>query len=294
MNWTDSYWNIIKELYEKTKYLGFASINDKVIKELNIPVDEINNQYSSKDNKLNIKRLWFRNNIGRNDIEAHARKQEEILNFVYDLTFSILDSEISKEILSEFIEYSDTSELSFTGCKTPERYGKTYNDNITVPDGYFVSDDYVIAMEHKFKSPTSINQLAKYIYLFNEERKLTKKDKNYKLIYILDEAPVEKLKNQLSTDISTISELDTSIFIRSFDNKTNQVCKFISNNPKEFRNILSKVKIVGYTWTDFTNVLDIIIDKQPSDIGGRMVRNLLGGLSEEIKKHPYSKYKPKV
>lgn len=148
MTWNSKYWDILDQLYWSPKYLGLRSISQKHwIKRdglICVPEELVNKTGPLYSRQRNI-----------SDLKEYLHGSEEILNDIFDLTFSIAPDSLINDILLRPLGFEDCGPFDSIGRESATRYGWGVLDNVTQHDGLYVSKQSVVGVEMKLLSSVS-------------------------------------------------------------------------------------------------------------------------------------------
>src|SRR6202022_617341 len=153
MGWNEQYWEVVSNFYWTPRYLGFKSIPRK--------------KWFIDDQKISIprelvpptsERAYFRQ-VKSNAPQHLLEKQEEILNHVFSLVFSIAGDQIVSKLLCEPLSISDGGPFERLQKNLRSRY-RWPEDNVTQPDVLFLSQTSWFAGNLKFAPPSGPEQLG--------------------------------------------------------------------------------------------------------------------------------------
>jgi len=279
-SWTRKYWDAIDLLYWTPKYLGLSSI----------PVDsmEVHGDTVTIPKSMTNRRgpLYRRTRSGK-DYWEYVQRQEETFNHIFDITFAILPGNVVSKIFNNFTRSGSDHKFESIGREIYQRYGWGINDNITSPDGYFVSSSSVLAVELKFNAKTSLDQLAKYVYLLVMEEKREGPKKHLDLVYITPSDPVEKFVKQVGLQPSEVSEALFPQLLAAAGNST--VRSWLNTDAARFRDVLNRLTVHCISWQEFARSLENFSKPLSKSPGDQTMSRLIGGLVTEIYRHPLSK-----
>jgi len=272
MIWTSIFWNFISEARYKPKYLGFKPIKSDY--------QEILDQG---------KTLYYKN-LNEQDYWEQVARYEEPFNAIFEFTFAMLSGDISHQIFNPICGFNDNQPLEYHGCQLFERYGWKATDNITVPDAYFLNDTTILAIEVKFDAKTSLNQLAKYIYLMMIEEEHSGESKDIHLLYIMNKHVKEALERQLNHNPDTIHQLTPQSLLNTFKmnssstRKNVKIFNYLEANQNQLQKIIHKIQLHGITFQE----LYYQLEAYTSSSTNQTANNIIKGLMAEIVKHPLS------
>ncbi len=185
MTWIDKYWDIVSNLYWTPRYLGLKSISrDKWLIDgdlISIPRELI----WTTNGPLYFRERKF------DDLKSYLHGQEEILNHLFDLTFSIAGDDVINQVLCKPLGFDDTGPFNSIGREVGQRYGWRQQENVTQQDGFFVSPKSLVGVELKLGSTSWPEQIAKYMALMVWEEEQTERHNQVGLLFVVPENAVE-------------------------------------------------------------------------------------------------------
>lgn len=189
MSWTEKYWDTVDHFYWAPQYIGLKSIPKKhwSIEEKTVSIPKEMTNPSGP--------LYRRTRKGQ-DYRDYVRRQEETFNHIFSLTFAILPGDVIGELLGNFTKTGCGHSYESMGRELRVRYGWGEHDNITTPDGFFIAERSVLAVELKFDARTSLDQLAKYAVLLTAEDGLGPKNRSLDLLYVFNRDPLTAFHQQ--------------------------------------------------------------------------------------------------
>src|SRR5581483_3977673 len=181
MAWIDKYWDILNNLYWMPRYLGLKSISrDKWRMDgdrISVPRELV---------QISNGPLYFRERKF-DDLKSYLHEQEEILNHLFDLTFSIAADDVINQMLCRPLGFEDAGPFDSMGREVGRRYGWRHQENVTQQDGFFVSPLSLIGVELKLSSTSWPEQIAKYLALMMWEEQLTGRHDHVGLLFVVPE-----------------------------------------------------------------------------------------------------------
>ncbi|WP_159946326.1 hypothetical protein [Rhizobium sp. 18065] len=178
MAWDTKYWDILDQIYWWPRYSGYRSISQRHwIREsgrVSIPEEMVNpsGPLYSRERKAD-------------ELRDYLLGSEEILNHLFDLTFSIAPDALIRDLFLQPLGFEDTGSFESIGRETAARYGWGKSENITQHDGLFISERSAVAIELKLRSSSWPEQIAKYAAILAwEELAFGEKD-NLGLMFIV-------------------------------------------------------------------------------------------------------------
>lgn len=279
MTWTNRYWDIVDHFYWEPKYLGLGSISQKhwiknedtvaVPKEMTNPTGPL-----------------YRRSRSGDDYWAYVRGLEETFNHIFDLTFAILPGSATCQILNSITNRQDSFCFRSIGREIRGRYHWPEQSNITTPDGFFVADEAITAVELKFDAKTSQDQLAKYLFLLVCEEQKTGERPNLDLIYIFNADAVRSFEQQIGRKPDEVDSALLRFLLAECKNST--VTDFLQGNQKHAASVLNRLAITCIDWSRFASALSDYADGFGDSDGDLTLYNLIAGLVHEIERHPLS------
>ena len=286
--WVGRFWDIFENLYWDTKYIGLES--NKISNDL---MRTVVRSGTFRDNDSLPRQVYYRVANSR----EHWKRMislEEPFNHIFNLTFAILSEPIISKFFAPLCKREKLPPLRILGRSLPEHFGWNRMANITSPDAYFVGEGIVLAIENKFHSKTSAEQVAKYIYLLMNEEKLQRekvKDPEAKiqmhLMFIFNKDP----KIQFSSDVGVLPDkLDLELLLGSL--RDGNIKRYFEADTDRTVDTLKRVNIHMYNWHDFAKGLHDFEAKLVQDVNtstdAATVINLLDGLQAAIMAHTNS------
>lgn len=183
MTWKNKYWDIVEQFYWWPRYLGMRSIPQKhwIKKDglICVPEEMVNKTgpLYSRERKVT-------------DLKSYLHGSEEILNHIFDLTFSIAPDSMINDILLNPLGFADSGPFESLGREVGMRYGWGEFDNVTQQDGLFVSEQSIVAVELKLLSSSWPEQIIKYAALLALEEQHKGSRKQLGLLFIVPESAI--------------------------------------------------------------------------------------------------------
>ncbi|WP_223429110.1 hypothetical protein [Tateyamaria pelophila] len=269
LNWTEKYWDALEQLYWTPKYLGLKSIprrhweatGDRV----SVPVSMTNPTGP----------LYRRVTTGR-EFTKLVRRHEETFNHIFELTFGILDGEITNDIFCRLLGYHVKDSLKSYGRELGPEFGQPKLYDICQPDGFFTGKNWSLGVELKFDAKTSLDQLAKYLLALAIEREMMGKMKPVALVYI---APNP---NSLFQDAFPFSadEVGSGNLDEILAGANRSVRKPLSEIETAAASVLDDLTLRAFSWSDFDKSLQHVSSNFFSDKPeSRTVARLIPGQS---------------
>ena len=279
MSWTRKYWDLVDHFYWAPQYLGLKSIPQRYWM---IDGDTV----SVPKEMTNPKGPLYRRLRSGEDYWNYVHRQEETFNHIFDLTFAVLPGDVVGEILNVFTSAGSGQLYESLGRELGTRYFWGEHDNITTPDGFFVAEDSILAVELKFNAKTSLDQLAKYMLLFAAEEMVAGQRASLDLLYVFNSDPVSAFEEQIGVKPSAVGEHLFDDLSFSVSNET--VKRFLQDNKSAFKSALGRINLSCISWQDLSDTLFEFSKKLKEGRGDRTLKRLISGLITEIAQHPLS------
>lgn len=278
MNWTQKYWDALEQLYWTPKYLGLKSIPQRFW-EVDGDRVSIPSAMTNPDGPL------YRRVTTGKAFSKRVRGHEETFNHIFELTFGILDGELTNSIFCDLLNQTIDDTLTSYGRELGPAFGFPKLYDISQPDGYFVGNNWTLGVELKFDAKTSIDQLAKYLLAFTVERIHNRNRKPISLIYISPNP--DRLQEE--DFCFSFEQIGPSLLDSIFDGARPSVQKHLRNLHTEAAEVLQDLSVQAFSWIQLNNSIErVSANVSKTGPEGRTVTRLLSGLSEEIRNHPLS------
>jgi ribosomal protein S17E len=277
MVWTSKYWDIVEQLYWTPRYVGMNSIPRKHWREKNgficIPAKSINKSgpLYSRERKID-------------DLKAYLNRSEEILNDVFDLTFSIAPDSIINEIFLTPLGFNDFGPFESIGRESASRYGWGKYDNITQHDGLFVSRKSAVAIELKLRSKSSRNQIAKYLALLAWEELFNGCKEQLGLLFIIPDAAIQNHWYNCGLGGPYLN----SDFLETIRNLPlpKQITDLFDANRDHVQSVLNRIKLAVISWKGLKGRLVSIEESLDlSRRGDQTLAKLIKGFLFQLEAH---------
>ncbi len=275
MTWTNKYWDILNHFYWWPPYIGLRSISQK--------------KWTKQDGKVcvpaelvNMAGPLYCREQKFEDLENHLLGNEEILNHIFDLTFSIAPDFVINESFLKPLGYDDEGSFQSIGREVNDRY--SWNGNVTQQDGFFVSDNSAIAVELKLKSSSWPEQVLKYSALLAWEELHKGSRENLGLLFIVPAYSIDNHWKKCGLNGPTI---DRSFLDTKWKKKLpDEISNLIENNFEQVASVLDRLKINVISWSDLRNsLLEIHSTLDLSHRGDQTLSRLLSGFLAQLDAH---------
>lgn len=279
MSWSDSYWDILNELYWVPSYLGLKSIPQR---HWTIEADKV----AIPKALTNPSGPLYRRVRSGDGYEGFVRRQEETFNHIFNLTLSILPGDVITEIFGPFAGFDEAGDLQVLGKSVSDRYAWIAGANATTPDALLLSEMSVLAIEIKFNAKTSLDQLAKYVALIAGEEIHGGKRERLDLLFVF---PADAEENFLRQTKIYPSELGVQHFELLSDTVKNARVKNLYRTESDaVKDTLSRLNITCITWQQLHDRVISFVAELGSGQGDKTLFRLLTGFASEVAVHPLS------
>lgn len=117
MAWNDKYWDIISNLYWTPRYLGLKSISRE---RWHVEGDRV---WIPSELIANTSGPLYSRSRTFSETKLYLNRQEEILNHIFNLVFSIAGDEVISRLLCQPLRISDQGPFESIGREIGLRYG---------------------------------------------------------------------------------------------------------------------------------------------------------------------------
>ncbi len=278
MAWNAKYWDILSNLYWTPRYLGLKSVpRSKCIvdgDQVSIPLDLI----GTADGPL-----YFRSRKV-DDQMSYLGGQEEILNHLFDLTFSIAGEDVISYALCGPLVLEDSGPFESIGREIGQRYGWHRLENVTQQDGFFVSPRSLMGVELKLGSKSSAEQIAKYLALMIWEERLTGRRDQHGLLFLVSAGAIASHWKDVGLNNGSI---DQSFIDRLGKMKLpSRIKRLFADESDRLQAVASRLRLAVISWQQFRNSLSEYRSRLDlSRPGDQTLDNLLGGFCSQIDQH---------
>ena len=281
MAWNDKYWDIISNLYWTPRYMGLRSIGQ--------------DKWRIDGDQISIPRALIGNNSGPlytrsrtfSETKVYLNGQEEILNQVFSLVFSIAGDQVVSRLLCDPLDLSDPGPFESIGREIGTRYGWRKSENVTQQDGFFVSPSSLIGVELKLESSSWPEQIAKYVALMVWEETFSRLRTNLGLLFIL---PEEALPGHWAKVGLIGPHVDAGFLDRLNRSKLpKKIQSLFDANPIKVKSVLDKLRLAAISWASFRAALaDFEAGLDPQHAGDQTLLRLLAGLRRQLEQHDHT------
>jgi len=260
MAWNDKVWDLITNIYWTPRFIGLKSKNEP-----------------------GSTRSWTRN-LRADSLRKYLETQEEVLNHFFNITFAIAPYDVLSTILCSQFTFKDTGRF--------ESYGQEFScwretENVTQPDGLFVSEYSIVATELKLNASSSVEQLAKYAGLMSCLEKHSQQ-KNLGLLYIVPERSTAALWKQIGflqpeqRGQAAPCHLSRKCADRFLDKVPSKIRQTFEKKGLDLESALRRVEVAVVTWTWLRDKALEVEQERETD---KTLQRLLQGFAAQIEAH---------
>jgi len=276
-SWHTKYWDAVDQLYWSPAHLGLVSIP---IREWGEDEQDIRILRSRVKNGSTI----YTRSGSSAENAVRLRSLEETLNHIFDITFAIAPDAVIAELFHRKLSIPDSGPFLQLGREIGERYGWGFS-NVTQQDGFFVSQDSIVAVELKLGARTSKKQLLQYVGLMMWEERLTGRKKDLGLLYVTpsEEAPKVWAECGATPDGAIPAGLIDEVASIKFSPKLQTL---FAENHSDLEDTIARVKLQHVSWKDLTNsCTSIMAQLDLNRVGDDTLGRLLAGFVNAVMKH---------
>jgi hypothetical protein len=276
--WNSKYWDIISNLYWTPRYLGLRSISrDKWRTDgdwVSVPKELVING----SGPLYVRSRKF------DELKAYLHGQEEILNQLFNILFSIAGDAVISRLLCTPLGLVDNGPFESLGREIGSRYCWRDSENITQQDGLFVSPTSVIGVELKLDSTSWPEQIAKYVALMMWEEAFSHRREDLGLLFIVPEGARSAHWANVGLKEAAIDGGFASQFNPSRLPK--KIQSLFQDRPDQVRAVLQRLRLAVITLTDFRERLsEIEKELDLKQAGDQTLQRLLAGFRDQLERH---------
>jgi hypothetical protein len=220
--------------------------------------------------------------------------QEKILNFFFNIAFAIAPDDVVSRLLCTPLEIrhdgaNDGPFETFGARELAARF-KWGEANVTQPDGFFTTKKSVVAVELKLDSPSSLEQIVKYIALMRWEQNETGQRDNLGLLFILPERSIEPNWSKVGLNDpsgSGVRRCPPDFFYKlNRVNSKGRVRELFKEQSKEIRRDIERLHLAAVSWTWLRDEISKIESElDPEARGDQTLKRLLAGLRAQVEAH---------
>ncbi|MWD26932.1 hypothetical protein E0K89_005520 [Aquicoccus sp. SCR17] len=217
---------------------------------------------------------------------GYAKRQEELFNHIFDLTFAIMPPTEIGHLLGKLTGTDPGGAFETFGREIRARYRWPKVANITTPDGFFVSDSAIVSLELKFGAITSLDQLGKYLALFIHEERMTGRREHLLLHYVFPKDAENALAKYFGFAARDLAKQSPETIIGAADNRL--VKDFLVENRSELEDVMGRVRLGASNWLEVSEQIALRIEELEGQGRDPTLARLLEGLHSAIQDHPLS------
>jgi hypothetical protein len=207
---------------------------------------------------------------------------EEVLNHVFNLTFSVVADDVIRATFLSHLGIHDEGPFTVIGREAGERYGWGKNANVAQQDGFFVSNASAVAIELKLKAPSSAAQIAKYAALLAWEEMVSGPKKELGLLFIVPEETVALHWTKCGLQGPTI---DRRFLNRELE-LPRRIADLFAQQQEVVGSVLDRMRLAVISWATLRSQL-IAIQGQLRIIeaGDQTLHRVLNGFIAQLDAH---------
>jgi hypothetical protein len=278
MAWNGKYWDIMSNLYWTPRYLGLQSIS--------------RNKWRVDGEWISVPKVLVTNSSGPlyvrsrkfDELTTYLHGQEEILNHLFNLLFSIAGDAVISRLLCHPLGLSETGPFESLGREVGPRYGWRESENVTQQDGLFVSSSSVVGVELKLESTSWPEQIAKYIALMVWEETFSHQREHLGLLFIVPESAMSEHWSNVGL---TGPNIDESFVSRlNPERLPKKIQALFDAQPDQVRSVLQRIRLGVISWTNFAAQISAIErELDPNQPGDQTLQRLLAGFRDQLERH---------
>lgn len=159
--------------------------------------------------------------------------------------------------------------------------------NVTKPDCVLLSERAIIAIELKFNAKTSVEQIAKYATVLAADELHYRQRDRLGVLYIYPTDASKKFERETGLVIGIQKAETLDSLSETIQNVV--VHEFVKQHRSALRSVMERLTVACITWVDIHHRLIAYIESLGDGKGDRTLKIILGGLADEISRHPLSK-----
>lgn len=273
MVWQAKYWDVIEQLYWTPKYLGLQAIPKSEwgddAQTITLPRARLTNGAA----------LYTRVGTARTNGER-LRALEEPLNHIFEITFGIAADAMIGALFHSALGIVDQGPFERIGREARTRYGWG-SLNVTQQDALFVSPASMLAVEIKLGSPTSPEQVMKYLCLLLMEELHSGPRAELGLLYITPNDPEEVWRQ---AGVGANGMLPAG-FVENFNPKALNTFlqSFYLEHKTELISLVKRTRLAHLSWQELAQRCKAqIVQLDISRPGDATLARLLGGFVQTL------------
>lgn len=273
-SWSRKYWDIADQFYWAPQYVGMKSIPQRLWQDegdrISVPAEHVNKSgpLYARARTADAHKVWM-------------RRQEEILNHVFDITFAIAPDMLIDRCFAKQLGIRDPGPYTSLGREIRQRYGWSKSENVTQQDGFFVSQRSALGVELKLRAKSSPIQVVKYAALFAWEELHSGSRDNLGLLYILETAADARHWRECGLDGPQVdATLLDRIEIATLPKKVRELA---TENRDALASVLDRMTLSAITWAELkATCREVWGTLDPSHAGDQTLMRLIEGLVAQI------------
>ena len=216
--------------------------------------------------------------------DAHKlwmRRQEEILNHVFDITFAIAPDMLIERCFAKPLGIRDPGPYTSLGREIRQRYGWSKSENVTQQDGFFVSKSSSLGVELKLRAKSSPVQITKYAALFAWEEQHSGPRDNLGLLYILETPADARHWRECGLDGP---QVDAGLLDRTdIATLPKKVRELATEDRYALSSVLERMTLSAITWEELkATCREVCATLDPNQAGDQTLMRLIEGLVAQI------------
>jgi hypothetical protein len=218
------------------------------------------------------------------ETRAYLNGQEEILNHIFDLVFSIAGDAVVSRLLCRPLGIADSGPFESIGREIGSRYGWGADENVTQQDGFFVTPTSLVGVELKLGSRSWPEQIAKYLALMIWEQGVTGSRSNLGLLFIVPEPALADHWASVGLGGPNIDGEFANRLDRAKLPKAIQT--LFAQNPGKVEEALNKLRVTAISWSSLRDEISAIAENlDDAEAGDQTLKRLLVGFLAQIDSH---------
>ena len=279
VHWNDAYWGIQSQFYWDPTLIGLDSVSAKNCVQENghllLPLDAIRTDGSI---------YWRRRGEDAASTKLRLHRLEVVLNHCFNIMSAIAPDEVLQQLLLHPLGFDEPDSFTPVGDQLWRRYGWSESANVTQPDGLFLGDQSVVAVELKLDATTDAAQVLKYATLLAMEEKLSGPKERLGLLYIVPEHYRPALWKKISLSGPAIDR--TYMQHLSLIKPGNVLNAFIRENQDLLASVLDRMALQVISWRDVLALFrKIEAGLDLSHRGDQTLGRLLAGFCAQLEAH---------
>lgn len=278
MAWNSTYWDILDGFYWSPAKLGLKSIP----RAKTLPVEGgvvVPKEFINPNGPL------YRRVGNAAAAYASLGSQEEPLNDIFDLSMAIASDRIRRALVFEPLGISDNGPIEMVGKRIDRHFGwENAEDTVTQHDGFYITDSSAVCVEMKLGAKSSLDQIAKYAFLYRNEEVRRSRPANLGLLFIVPERRKDDFEHDYARDVIKVGAQILEMAPSATRNK--RVYGDIVKHIDAYRDLFARLRIAVVSWSDIVGELDALCAAHGGrDSGDETACRLIAGLSEQIRAH---------